>query len=73
MENSGKSGRWGKEDAFKFAISHFEIQMGCSNEDVWEMTENVRREIVPGEKGLYRESSWLRIVMKLPTLGEAGG
>lgn len=47
--------------------------MGCSNEDVWEMTENVRREIVPGEKGIYRESSWLRIIMKLPTLGEAGG
>lgn len=47
--------------------------MECSNEDVWEMTENVRREIVPGKKGICRESSWLRIVMKLPTPGEAGG
>lgn len=47
--------------------------MGCSNEDVWEMTENVRREIVPGERVYIAKSSWLRIVMKLPTLGEAGG
>lgn len=47
--------------------------MQCSNEDVLEMSENVSREIVPGEKGLYRESSWLRIVMKLPTPEETGG
>lgn len=32
--------------------------MGCSNEDVWEAIENVRREAITGEKCVKRKNSW---------------